>query len=129
MFASVDSGSNILFLLSTLLRFHSASKVSGTSRITFLSSAICLIVRSNSLYVFDETSFHRMQVSIKIWGTGVIECLFYRQTYKTVTEDFLLHCRVGKHLSSKTIKAYTTDLQQFTFFLSSTWWPWRNKNL
>jgi integrase/recombinase XerD len=38
---------------------------------------------------------------------------------QSVTEDFLLHCRVEKHLSPKTIKAYTTDLQQFRSFIRS----------
>lgn len=40
-------------------------------------------------------------------------------TLQTTSDDFLLHCRVEKHLSPKTIKAYTTDLQQFTAFIRS----------
>jgi integrase/recombinase XerD len=39
---------------------------------------------------------------------------------QSVTQDFLLHSRVEKHLSPKTIKAYSTDLRQFTGFIRST---------
>ncbi|MBS1655670.1 MAG: tyrosine-type recombinase/integrase [Bacteroidetes bacterium] len=35
----------------------------------------------------------------------------------TTTEGFLQHCRIEKNLSPKTLKAYTTDLGQFTSFL------------
>ncbi|MBS1529163.1 MAG: tyrosine-type recombinase/integrase, partial [Bacteroidetes bacterium] len=38
-------------------------------------------------------------------------------TIENAIEDFLAHCRYEKNLSSKTIKFYTIDLQQFLAFL------------
>lgn len=38
-------------------------------------------------------------------------------TIMSATEDFLRHCRFEKNLSSKTLKAYSSDLAQFACFL------------
>jgi len=38
-------------------------------------------------------------------------------TVKAAAEEFLLHCRIEKNLSTKTLKAYRTDLTQLMSFL------------
>lgn len=38
---------------------------------------------------------------------------------KTTIEGFLFHCRIEKNLSPKTLKAYSTDLDQFKSFLGN----------
>ena len=39
---------------------------------------------------------------------------------KDIIKDFLFHCRYEKNLSDKTINAYTTDLNQFSGFISES---------
>lgn len=40
-------------------------------------------------------------------------------TIRTAIHEFLLYCRIEKDLSPKTIKAYSTDLWQFSVFLNT----------
>lgn len=43
-----------------------------------------------------------------------------RMTLAAAISDFLLHCRHEKNLSTKTLKAYATDLRQLSEFLTCT---------